>query len=125
MRLQNREPDKYHKGSEVAALMEWPTGSELFDSYQALETNFSARGANSVLINEQADPELDAMIKDAGKIVDPKQRAEALKKVWAYLAPKAYSIPVVTLQKIHGMASNVEWKPRSDGYIKASDMKFK
>ena len=125
MRLQTREPEKYKKGAIVADMMEWPTGAELFDSWQALDANFSGTGANSVLINEQADPELNKMIVDAGKISEPKARAEALKKVWAVVGPKAYSIPLVSVKKIHGMALSVEWKPRADGMVKAQEMAFK
>ncbi|MHB1007575.1 MAG: ABC transporter substrate-binding protein [Chloroflexota bacterium] len=124
VRLHNKEPERFCKGCAVADMVIWDTSSELADSYEVFINNFHSTGANSVLRNQLADPELDRMIEAAGAIVDPKPRDEAFQKVWAYVYPKVYSMPIVHLQQIHGLGKRVNWKARPDKVVNAAEMRL-
>jgi peptide/nickel transport system substrate-binding protein len=77
------------------------------------------------LRTQYKNAEFDKLVDEEQKTGDPKKRVAILQQLGRILMDDVPFVPLYTLAEIYGVARNVNWKPRPDEKIIASDMKIR
>jgi peptide/nickel transport system substrate-binding protein len=122
-------PQEYAKGNEMLFSVAPGARGPLVTTKHGVELGDASRSFDSYLriggrISTVNDPKLDAMGKAAVQIPVGPERTKALQDMFTYLYDEIPVYPIIHLQFIFGMAKNLEWEPRADGFTKFGAAKF-
>ncbi len=116
-KMENRDSDFYFLGWRS----EFGDSGDLFASVIHSKTKDGKYGkfnGTSFL-----DEELDQLIEESEKIIETEERNQALNKIMKKVVEeKIVGMPLFETQVIYGVKKNIDWKPRMDGYILASEV---
>jgi peptide/nickel transport system substrate-binding protein len=86
----------------------WPDYTN--DPISRLRRSWQTDGA----LSYHSDPVLDAMIDEAGSIVEPKARESHMKEIFTYAYENPSEIILFTSIEIFAVRKNIHWKPRKN-----------
>jgi peptide/nickel transport system substrate-binding protein len=92
-------------------------GNELMDFSASVEGYYACNGATSAY----CDPQLEKMRTAANQLAGDK-RDKALQDIAKYVYDKTVTVPVGQPKFFFGLAKNVQWKPRMDGFVLVKEM---
>ena len=72
-----------------------------------------------------ADPKVDAMLDEAGRIVDEKEAQKKYSALGRYLQEVAADFPLYQIDDVHGVNKRLIWEPRHDEKVWVWDAKIK
>jgi peptide/nickel transport system substrate-binding protein len=93
-------------------------GNELMDFSSSIASYYSCTGATSAY----CDPELDKMTAAADQL-SGEQRDAALQNIAKYVYDRYITVPIGQPNFYFGMAKNIDWKPRLDGFLLVKEIK--
>lgn len=94
-------------------------GNELMDYSSSIEGYYACKGATSAF----CDPELETMYAAANQLAgDP--RDAALQDIAKWVYDRHITVPIGQPNFYFGLASNIDWKPRLDGFLLVKEMKL-
>jgi peptide/nickel transport system substrate-binding protein len=96
-----------------------PHGNEIMDVSSTARAYYSCEGGSSTYCNPALDEKLDAAIPLTGE-----EREAALAEVTAMYYEDYGAIPILHMPLNYGLAANLEWTPRLDGFVLIKEMKF-
>jgi peptide/nickel transport system substrate-binding protein len=96
-----------------------PHGNEIMDVSSTAQSYYRCAGAASTY----CDPELDKALEAALPLTGD-QRATALKAVTKMFYDKYGAVPVIHMDLNYGLARNLQWKARLDGFMLLKEMKL-
>lgn len=96
-----------------------PHGNEIMDVSSTAQAYYSCDGGSSTYCNPEVDEALDAAIPLTGE-----EREEALAEVTRLYYEDYGSIPIIHMPLNYGLAENVTWEPRLDGFILLKEMQL-
>lgn len=96
-----------------------PHGNEIMDVSSTAQAYYSCDGGSSTYCNPEVDEALDAAIPLTGE-----EREEALAEVTRLYYEDYGSIPIIHMPLNYGLAENVAWEPRLDGFILLKEMQL-
>lgn len=96
-----------------------PHGNEIMDVSSTAQAYYSCDGGSSTYCNPELDEALDAAIPLTGE-----ERQEALAEVTRMYYEDYGSIPVIHMPLNYGLAAELSWEPRLDGFILLKEMKL-
>lgn len=96
-----------------------PHGNEIMDVSSTARAYYSCEGGSSTYCNEDLDEALDAAIPLTGE-----ERAAALADVTRMFYEDYGAIPILHMPLNYGLAANLEWLPRLDGFMLLKEMSF-
>lgn len=96
-----------------------PHGNEIMDVSSTAQAYYSCDGGSSTYCNPALDEALDAAIPLTGE-----EREEALAEVTRMYYEDYGSIPVIHMPLNYGLAENLTWEPRLDGFILLKEMQL-
>lgn len=96
-----------------------PHGNEIMDVSSTAQAYYSCEGGSSTY----CDPELDEALNEARELTG-EEREEALAEVTRMYYEDYGSIPVIHMPLNYGLAENLEWEPRLDGFILLKEMRL-
>lgn len=96
-----------------------PHGNEIMDVSSTARAYYSCEGGSSTYCNPALDEALNAAIPLTGE-----ERQEALEAVTAMYYEDYGAIPIIHMPLNYGLAANLEWTPRLDGFVLVKEMKF-
>lgn len=96
-----------------------PHGNEIMDVSSTAQAYYSCDGGSSTYCNPKLDKALAAAIPLTGD-----ERQKALADVTRMFYEDYGAIPIIHMPLNYGLAANVEWKPRLDGFILLKEMKL-
>ncbi len=94
-------------------------GNEMMDVSQTFSGYYRCDGGVSTF----CDPEIDAST-DESSIVTGEGRADALAETTAAYMAQIPVIPIVHLPLFYGLAANLNWTPRLDGFMLVKEMSY-
>lgn len=94
-----------------------PHGNEIMDVSSTAQAYYSCDGGSSTYCNPELDEALDAAIPLIGD-----ERQEALAAVTKMYYDDYGSIPIIHMPLNYGLAANLTWEPRLDGFILLKEM---
>ena len=94
-------------------------GNEMMDVSQTFSGYYRCDGGVSTF----CDPEIDAMTDAAAPITGDERGAE-LAAVTAAFMERIPVIPIVHLPLFYGLAANLDWEPRLDGFMLVKEMSY-
>lgn len=96
-----------------------PHGNEIMDVSSTARAYYSCEGGSSTYCNPELDEKLDAAIPLTGE-----ERQAALEEVTAMYYEDYGAIPIIHMPLNYGLAANLEWTPRLDGFVLVKEMKY-
>jgi peptide/nickel transport system substrate-binding protein len=96
-----------------------PHGNEIMDVSSTAQAYYRCDGGASTYCNPELDEALDAAIPLTGE-----EREEALADVTRMYYEDYGSIPIIYMPLNYGLAENVTWEPRLDGFILLKEMEL-
>lgn len=96
-----------------------PHGNEIMDVSATAQSYYRCAGAASTF----CDPELDKALEAALPLVG-EPRSKALQAVTKMFYDKYGAVPVVHMDLNYGLARNLQWKARLDGFMLVKEMKL-
>ena len=96
-----------------------PHGNEIMDVSSTAQAYYSCDGGSSTYCNPELDEALDAAIPLTGE-----EREAALADVTRMYYEDYGSIPVIHMPLNYGLAAELTWEPRLDGFILLKEMKL-
>jgi peptide/nickel transport system substrate-binding protein len=96
-----------------------PHGNEIMDVSSTARAYYSCEGGSSTYCNPALDEKLNAAIPLTGE-----ERQEALEDVTAMFYEDYGAIPIIHMPLNYGLAANLEWTPRLDGFVLVKEMKY-
>lgn len=96
-----------------------PHGNEIMDVSSTAQAYYSCDGGSSTYCNPEVDEALDAAIPLTGE-----EREEALAEVTRLYYEDYGSIPIIHMPLNYGLAENLTWEPRLDGFILLKEMQL-
>jgi peptide/nickel transport system substrate-binding protein len=109
--------------SDVPAERGWigtnPHGNEIMDVSSTARAYYSCEGGSSTYCNPALDEKLNAAIPLVGD-----ERQQALEEVTAMYYEDYGAIPIIHMPLNYGLAANLEWLPRLDGFVLLKEMKY-
>jgi peptide/nickel transport system substrate-binding protein len=93
-------------------------GNELMDYSSSIEGYYSCKGATSAY----CDPELEKLTAAANQLAGD-QRDAALQNIAKYVYDRYITVPVGQPNFYFGLAKNLDFKPRLDGFLLVKEMK--
>lgn len=96
-----------------------PHGNEIMDVSSTARAYYSCEGGSSTYCNPELDEALNAAIPLTGE-----ERQEALEAVTAMYYEDYGAIPIIHMPLNYGLAANLEWTPRLDGFVLVKEMKY-
>ncbi|MEZ4561594.1 MAG: ABC transporter substrate-binding protein [Thermomicrobiales bacterium] len=96
-----------------------PHGNEIMDVSSTARAYYSCDGGSSTYCNPELDEALNAALPLTGEA-----RQEALAAVTAMFYEDYGAIPIIHMPLNYGLAANLEWTPRLDGFILVKEMKY-
>lgn len=94
-----------------------PHGNEIMDVSSTAQAYYSCEGGSSTYCN----PELDEMIAAAIPLTG-EERVKALQEVTRVYYEDYGSIPIIHMPLNYGLAANLSWTPRLDGFMLLKEM---
>jgi peptide/nickel transport system substrate-binding protein len=94
-------------------------GNEMMDVSQTFSGYYRCDGGVSTF----CDPKIDAMTDEASVVTGP-ERGEKLAAVTAAYMAEIPVIPIVHLPLFYGVAADLNWKPRLDGFMLVKEMSY-
>jgi peptide/nickel transport system substrate-binding protein len=94
-------------------------GNELMDYSGSIEGYYSCDGATSAY----CDPVLEERY-DAANSLSGDERAAALKEIAEYVYDKVPVVPIGQPNFFFGLAENLDWSPRLDGFVLIKEMEL-
>ena len=94
-------------------------GNEMMDVSQTFSGYYRCDGGVSTF----CDPKIDEMTETAAKVTGPDRGAELAKVTAAYMA-EIPVIPIVHLPLFYGLAADLKWTPRLDGFMLVKEMSY-
>jgi peptide/nickel transport system substrate-binding protein len=94
-------------------------GNELMDYSGSIEGYYSCGGATSAYCDPELEQKYDAANSMAGE-----ERDAALKEIAAYVYEKVPVVPIGQPNFYFGMAKNLTWSPRLDGFVLIKEMEL-
>ncbi|TBL76012.1 ABC transporter substrate-binding protein [Paenibacillus thalictri] len=88
-------------------------------------SNFQSYLRSDRRYNRWANPEVDRLIDEEEKSIDPQKRQAAISKLQGILKDEAPFIYLYQINGIYGMRNNVEWKPNPIGLLNMYKASFK
>lgn len=92
-------------------------GNELMDYSSSVEGYYACGGATSAY----CDPTLEKMRVKANQLAGD-ERDKALQDIAKYVYDKTVTVPVGQPKFFFGLAKNLQWKPRIDGFVLVKEM---
>jgi peptide/nickel transport system substrate-binding protein len=109
---------------EIPASRGWitnnPHGNEIMDVSSTAQSYYRCAGAASTYCNPELDKALQAALPLTGD-----QRSKALQAVTKMFYDDYGAVPVIHMDLNYGLARNLQWKPRLDGFMLVKEMKLK
>jgi peptide/nickel transport system substrate-binding protein len=96
-----------------------PHGNEIMDVSSTARAYYSCEGGSSTYCNPALDEKLNAAIPLVGE-----ERQAALEEVTAMYYEDYGAIPIIHMPLNYGLAANLEWTPRLDGFVLVKEMKY-
>ena len=96
-----------------------PHGNEIMDVSSTARAYYSCEGGSSTYCNPALDEALNAAIPLTGE-----ERQEALEAVTAMYYEDYGAIPIIHMPLNYGLAANLEWTPRLDGFVLIKEMSY-
>ena len=96
-----------------------PHGNEIMDVSSTAQAYYSCDGGSSTYCNPELDEALDAAIPLTGE-----ERVEALQEVTRMFYEDYGAIPIIHMPLNYGLAANLEWEPRLDGFMLLKEMRL-
>ncbi|HYH12135.1 MAG TPA: ABC transporter substrate-binding protein [Thermomicrobiales bacterium] len=96
-----------------------PHGNEIMDVSSTAQAYYSCEGGSSTYCN----PELDEALNEA-RVLAGEERDAALAEVTRMYYEDYGSIPIIHMPLNYGLAENLEWEPRLDGFILLKEMRL-
>ena len=96
-----------------------PHGNEIMDVSSTARAYYSCEGGSSTYCNPALDEALNAAIPLTGE-----ERQEALEAVTKMFYEDYGAIPIIHMPLNYGLAANLEWTPRLDGFVLVKEMKY-
>ena len=96
-----------------------PHGNEIMDVSSTAQAYYSCEGGSSTYCNRELDEALDAAIPLTGE-----ERETALAEVTRMYYEDYGSIPIIHMPLNYGLAAELTWEPRLDGFILLKEMKL-
>jgi peptide/nickel transport system substrate-binding protein len=96
-----------------------PHGNEIMDVSSTARAYYSCEGGSSTYCNPALDEKLNAAIPLVGD-----ERQQALEEVTAMYYEDYGAIPIIHMPLNYGLAANLEWLPRLDGFVLLKEMKY-
>lgn len=96
-----------------------PHGNEIMDVSSTAQAYYSCDGGSSTYCNPELDEALDAAIPLTGD-----ERQAALADVTRMYYEDYGSIPIIHMPLNYGLAAELTWEPRLDGFILLKEMKL-
>ncbi len=96
-----------------------PHGNEIMDVSSTAQAYYSCDGGSSTYCNPELDKALDAAIPLTGE-----ERQNALAEVTRMYYEDYGSIPIIHMPLNYGLAAELTWEPRLDGFILLKEMKL-
>ncbi len=96
-----------------------PHGNEIMDVSSTAQAYYSCDGGSSTYCNPELDKALDAAIPLTGE-----ERQNALADVTRMYYEDYGSIPIIHMPLNYGLAAELTWEPRLDGFILLKEMKL-
>lgn len=96
-----------------------PHGNEIMDVSSTARAYYSCEGGSSTYCDPALDEKLNAAIPLTGE-----EREAALEDVTAMYYEDYGAIPILHMPLNYGLAANLEWTPRLDGFILIKEMKY-
>jgi peptide/nickel transport system substrate-binding protein len=94
-----------------------PHGNEIMDVSSTAQAYYSCDGGSSTYCNPELDKALDAAIPLTGE-----ERQAALADVTRMYYEDYGSIPIIHMPLNYGLAAELTWEPRLDGFILLKEM---
>jgi peptide/nickel transport system substrate-binding protein len=96
-----------------------PHGNEIMDVSSTARAYYSCEGGSSTYCNPELDEAHNAAIPLTGE-----ERQEALEEVTRMYYEDYGAIPIIHMPLNYGLAANLEWTPRLDGFVLVKEMKY-
>lgn len=96
-----------------------PHGNEIMDVSSTARAYYSCEGGSSTYCNPALDEKLNAAIPLVGD-----ERQQALEEVTAMYYEDYGAIPIIHMPLNYGLAANLEWTPRLDGFVLVKEMRY-
>jgi peptide/nickel transport system substrate-binding protein len=117
----NEQFDKNYK--DVPPERGWiatnPHGNEIMDVSSTAQAYYASDGGSSTYSNPALDEKLEAAIPLTGE-----ERVKALQEVTKIFYEDYGAIPIIHMPLNYGLAENLEWEPRLDGFMLLKEMKL-
>lgn len=113
--------DMYIGGQEAYLIDEmwvWNWGTREPDADSSLSGFLHSTGITSYV----QDADLDAMIEEARKTVDPEERAAKHVAIQAYIYEQCPVVFLYDSMDIYGVSNSIDWTPRRDQYVLGAEM---
>jgi len=94
-----------------------PHGNEIMDVSSTAQAYYSCDGGSSTYCNPELDKALDAAVPLVGD-----ERVKALQEVTRMFYEDYGAIPIIHMPLFYGLAENLAWKPRLDGFMLLKEM---
>ncbi len=94
-----------------------PHGNEIMDVSSTARAYYSCEGGSSTYCNPALDERLAAAIPLTGE-----EREQALREVTRMFYEDYGAIPVIHMPLNYGLAANLQWEPRLDGFMLLKEM---
>jgi peptide/nickel transport system substrate-binding protein len=96
-----------------------PHGNEIMDVSSTARAYYSCEGGSSTYCNPALDEKLNAAIPLTGE-----EREAALAEVTRMYYEDYGAIPILHMPLNYGLAANLEWTPRLDGFVLIKEMRY-
>jgi peptide/nickel transport system substrate-binding protein len=96
-----------------------PHGNEIMDVSSTARAYYSCEGGSSTYCDPELDEKLDAAIPLTGE-----EREAALAEVTRMYYEDYGAIPILHMPLNYGLAANLEWTPRLDGFVLIKEMRY-
>jgi peptide/nickel transport system substrate-binding protein len=104
-------------GQPRSDLLITSVSNQVLDSSRALDSYYRCGARFAMFCDDAFTQKYTA----ASQLTDD-ARDKAFREVWAYAYDKYWYLPLVGIDYIHGAATNLKWKPRSDGLVLFAEM---
>jgi peptide/nickel transport system substrate-binding protein len=94
-------------------------GNDMMDSGSSFDTYYRCQG----LISLSCVPEIEAKIGPAAA-KSGAEREKAFQDLWVEAAEHYVTFGLLSLDYVHGIAPNLSWEPRTDGYVLYNTFRF-
>ena len=94
-------------------------GNDLMDSASTFETYYRCQASLSLACDAEFEKKIAPAVAKSGS-----ERQQALRDLWKEAVELYMTMPLFSLDYVHGLSTNVEWEPRVDGYVYYNTMRL-